>query len=107
MPYWRRKVVLLTGGSTGFGYVLAKTLCELSAQVVLVARDPDRLHRAAETLQDTPGQAIPVPADVTETFLVGLAAIYFLVRAVIRDRLSLFGIYCLLLGSVVLIKVYL
>ncbi|UCH12594.1 MAG: undecaprenyl-diphosphate phosphatase [Candidatus Omnitrophota bacterium] len=40
------------------------------------------------------------------SFLTGLVAIYYLIKAIIKDRLSLFGIYCFLAGAAVLIKVY-
>ncbi len=44
---------------------------------------------------------------VFTAFLVGLAAIYYMIQAIIKDRLYFFGIYCFLAGIVVLIKVYL
>ncbi len=47
-----------------------------------------------------------VIAGISSAFLMGLLAIYYLIQAIIKDRLSLFGIYCLLVGSAVLIKVY-
>ena len=47
-----------------------------------------------------------VIAGTLSAFLVGLVAIYYLIRAITKDRLSLFGIYCLLVGSAVLIKVH-
>ena len=48
-----------------------------------------------------------IVAGTTAAFLVGLVAIYYLIQAIIKDRLYFFGIYCLLVGSAVLIKVYL
>lgn len=47
-----------------------------------------------------------VIAGTFAAFLVGLVAIYYLIQAIINDKLSLFGIYCLLIGSAVLIRVY-
>lgn len=42
-------------------------------------------------------------AGVISAFLVGLAAIYILIKAVYAGRLKFFGIYCLLVGGAVLI----
>ena len=47
-----------------------------------------------------------VIAGILSAFLVGLLAIHYLIQAIIKDKLSLFGIYCLLAGSAVLFKVY-
>ncbi len=44
------KVVLITGGSRGFGLALAKEFGRYGARIVLTARDADELARARETL---------------------------------------------------------
>ena len=44
-----------------------------------------------------------VVAGALTSFLVGLAAIYILIKAVSNNRLKIFGIYCLLAGGAVLI----
>jgi NAD(P)-dependent dehydrogenase (short-subunit alcohol dehydrogenase family) len=41
---------LVTGGSRGIGWAIARDLAERGAQVTLVARDPDRLARALAAL---------------------------------------------------------
>jgi uncharacterized protein len=69
MGYWDGKVVLVTGGSSGFGYALSSALVGAGADVVLVARDAGRLESAVERLRATGhgGHGIlGIPADVTE-----------------------------------------
>ncbi|MFH0731338.1 MAG: undecaprenyl-diphosphate phosphatase [Candidatus Omnitrophota bacterium] len=39
-------------------------------------------------------------------FIVGLVAIYYVIMAVTREKLWFFGVYCLLVGGVVLVKAY-
>ncbi|HEX4129714.1 MAG TPA: SDR family NAD(P)-dependent oxidoreductase [Pirellulales bacterium] len=66
MSYWREKVVVVTGASSGLGRVLAETWAAAGAHVVLAAR-------GAETLEATAGeirgnhvtQVLAVPTDVT------------------------------------------
>lgn len=56
------KVALVTAASKGLGLAAARALSEEGARVVMCARDPDTLARAAATL---PGEVLAVPADVT------------------------------------------
>lgn len=44
------KIALVTGGSRGIGYDIATALLGAGAQVGIVARDPERTPRAAESL---------------------------------------------------------
>jgi 3-oxoacyl-[acyl-carrier protein] reductase len=55
----RDRVYLVTGGSRGLGLATAQALVEDGARVVLAARDPSRVHAAAERLG-----AVGVPADL-------------------------------------------
>jgi 3-dehydrosphinganine reductase len=59
---------LITGGSSGIGFALARALAARGAAVSLVARDPDRLAAAADALRAArPAAAVSaVPADVTD-----------------------------------------
>jgi 3-oxoacyl-[acyl-carrier protein] reductase len=50
---------LVTGGSSGIGYSIAKTLIEAGVRVAITGRDEKRLYKAAESLN-----AVPVRADV-------------------------------------------
>lgn len=61
----RDKIVLITGGSGGLGCALAKAFVQAGSRVVLTARNPDRLRRAAEIFSDAPGRILAVPCDVT------------------------------------------
>lgn len=65
MPYWRDKVVLITGGSAGFGRSLAQAFAESQARVVLAARDASRLAEAVDALRRTGATVIGIPTDVT------------------------------------------
>ncbi|WP_202864611.1 SDR family NAD(P)-dependent oxidoreductase [Micromonospora endolithica] len=58
----RRAVV--TGGSSGIGRSVADALCRAGADVVLVARRPERLRAATEALRATGGSADWLSADL-------------------------------------------
>lgn len=59
------KRVLVTGGSRGLGLALAQELLARGARVMLLARDPAELHRAAAAL-DAGERLQTVSADVTD-----------------------------------------
>jgi len=61
----RNKVVLITGASSGFGEDAARLFAMEGCKVVLAARRLDRLQILASNIQDMGGEAIAVPADVT------------------------------------------
>jgi 3-oxoacyl-[acyl-carrier protein] reductase len=58
------KVAIVTGSSRGIGLGIAATLAAEGADVVLCARDAERLEAAAATI-DGPGSPVPVVADVS------------------------------------------
>src|SRR5512145_1048836 len=61
--YYRGKVVLITGASSGIGLALAREAAELGARVVLAARRAERLGALEQELGRD--RALAVPCDVT------------------------------------------
>lgn len=68
--------VLITGGSSGIGFAVAKRLLEGNSKLLLVARDEQRLHAAQQTLKaDYPDADVvvfvadlSVPAEIKKIF---------------------------------------
>ena len=58
------KRLLVTGGSRGFGRVIALAAAEAGADIVLVARDPDALARTAAEVRERGRQAWTYAADI-------------------------------------------
>jgi 3-oxoacyl-[acyl-carrier protein] reductase len=70
----RNAVALVTGGSAGIGYSIAKTLAESGASVAITGRDKGRLEQAAKALGVLPIQAdVSKEADVERTYKEVLA----------------------------------
>lgn len=61
----KRKTVLLTGASSGFGEAIARSLVAEGANVVGVARRADRLKALSMDLMGKPGTFLPIVLDVT------------------------------------------
>lgn len=60
----RGKVALVTGASSGIGRLMAATLAEAGAAVVLVARNAQRLEQAAADIRGAGGRAHAIAGDV-------------------------------------------
>ena len=60
------KVALVTGGSQGLGFGLAKALSEAGADVAIVARRADRLAEAANQLKENGGRVLTLSADLSQ-----------------------------------------
>jgi NAD(P)-dependent dehydrogenase (short-subunit alcohol dehydrogenase family) len=60
------KRVLITGGSRGFGRIIALAVAEAGADVVLIARDLDALARTAGELRRRGSRAWTYSADVAD-----------------------------------------
>ena len=63
--YVSDKVIIVTGGSSGFGLEAARILLEMGAKLVISGRDPQRLARAAQDLDSK--ELLPVQADAVNT----------------------------------------
>ena len=62
---FRDKTILITGGSRGFGLVVARRLTQQGARVALWARDNDELRRAADDLEQHGSRPFTLTCDVT------------------------------------------
>lgn len=65
MSYWSKKVVIVTGASSGLGWHIAAALAAAGASVVLAARDSARLEGVASAFSKSAGRVLSIAADVT------------------------------------------
>lgn len=63
---FRDKVVLITGGSRGFGLVLARQFVEEGAKVAFCARDQAELDRAEAEFRRQSVEVLAIPCDITQ-----------------------------------------
>jgi 3-oxoacyl-[acyl-carrier protein] reductase len=59
------KVAIVTGGSRGIGLAIAKKLAELDAEVVITARKPEELDKAAKEIRGNGGRCEGIRCDVS------------------------------------------
>jgi NAD(P)-dependent dehydrogenase (short-subunit alcohol dehydrogenase family) len=74
----RGQVALVTGGSRGLGYLLARDLIREGCRVAICARDEQELERARHDLGQGGAPMLAVPCDVTDR-----AQVQDMVRAVV------------------------
>ena len=61
------KVAMITGGSIGIGLAVAQALAREGVQLVLCAREPERLAQVAAAIAQERGvQVVGIPADVSQ-----------------------------------------
>ena len=60
------KTALVTGASSGFGRTFAKTLAEAGANVVITARNQERLTETEEIVKETGRGVLKIIGDMTE-----------------------------------------
>jgi 3-oxoacyl-[acyl-carrier protein] reductase len=60
------KVAIITGGSSGIGFEVARRLASEGASVALVARDRAKLQDAVSRIEGEGGRALAVAADVSD-----------------------------------------
>lgn len=65
MSYWRNKVVLVTGGSSGLGRVIAETFAAAGAKVAIAALEADAVARTVDEMQAAGFDVLGVQADIT------------------------------------------
>ena len=60
------QVAIVTGGSQGIGFTLAKTLASAGAEIVIVNRRAPEGEAAAQSIRQGGGSAISIPADISQ-----------------------------------------
>lgn len=65
------RVTLVTGGGRGIGRAMALALARAGARVAVTARSADELLEVEETIRTGGGQALAVPADLSQRAAVG------------------------------------
>lgn len=57
------KIAVVTGGSAGIGYAIARRFASFGAKVILASREPQRLATAAKSIGDS---CVAIPTDVSD-----------------------------------------
>jgi len=60
------KLAIVTGGSSGIGLTIAKTLCETGAKVGIINRNQEIGEKVAQDLRDKGGEVFQYTCDVSE-----------------------------------------
>ena len=65
MSFWQNKVVLVTGGSSGLGRVIAEAFGAAGARLAIAGLEGDAVERAAVEMRTAGGEVLGVQADIT------------------------------------------
>jgi NAD(P)-dependent dehydrogenase (short-subunit alcohol dehydrogenase family) len=65
MAFWKNKTVLVTGGSSGLGRVIAEAFAAAGAKLAIAALEADAVARAAEEMRAAGHDVLGVHADIT------------------------------------------
>ena len=65
MGFWQEKVVLVTGGSSGLGRVIAEQFAAEGAKIVIAALEAEAVERAAAEMQARGRDVLGIQADIT------------------------------------------
>jgi NAD(P)-dependent dehydrogenase (short-subunit alcohol dehydrogenase family) len=85
------RTALITGGTGGLGYVMAKALSEAGARVAVTSRNKDKAVEAAERISgETGGITLGLAADVTDAAQV---------EAMVADTAAAFGTVDILINN--------
>ncbi len=60
------RVAIVTGGSSGIGFAIARALAQEGASVVICARNEERLSRAFKQIEKEGSPLMAIPADVSK-----------------------------------------
>lgn len=62
----RGKVVVITGASSGIGFMTAKKMARAGAHVCMIARSPDKLQQTVDIVEKAGGRAFAYPCDLSD-----------------------------------------
>lgn len=65
MSYWQEKVVLVTGGSSGLGRVIAEMFAAAGARLVIVGLEADAVQQTAREIGQRGSEVLGIAADIT------------------------------------------